>query len=238
MVQNTHIDDQEVQTPQVTSDSADLDQAEIGELVGLVASAVNRLDGAGLEIQDGEVRVDSSVFDGSIEGISNPLTDDVDGAGYNIQNVGTGGFEALEAAESSVDNIGLHAELSEEDQNIMADTETKITFDSAITDHFGAFDPDSHEFTAPADGWFLIHSNVRTHSSADDRNRIEIHINGSAVTYSRDVIANSENVHGLSITSMISLSSEDVVDIRYKNFESDDIISSSSRESYFMVTKL
>ena len=99
MVNRTSWTDQEVQTPQVISDNADIESADIVELLGVVSSAVNKLDGAGLEIVDGEVRVNSDVFDGNIEGLSNPMTADLDASGYNISNAGTIEGQALEAED-------------------------------------------------------------------------------------------------------------------------------------------
>jgi len=97
MVDKTNLSDQEVKSPQVTTDNADLETANVAELLGVVSSAVNKLDGAGLEIVDGEVRVNSDVFDGNIEGLSNPMTADLDASGFNISNAGTIEGQALEA---------------------------------------------------------------------------------------------------------------------------------------------
>jgi len=102
MVDKTNLSDQEVKSPQVTTDNADLETANVAELLGVVSSAVNKLDGAGLEIVDGEVRVNSDVFDGNIEGLSNPMTADLDASGFNISNAGTIEGQALEADQASV----------------------------------------------------------------------------------------------------------------------------------------
>ena len=121
MVNKTQLDDQEVKSPQLTGDNADIESANIVELLGVVSSAVNKLDGAGLEIVDGEVRVDSSVFDGTIEGLSNPLTADLDGSGFNLSNLGTVGAQAVEAENQIIQSEHIETKAPDRDNVVVFD---------------------------------------------------------------------------------------------------------------------
>lgn len=91
MVDQTRINNGKIETPNGEIDLATLLTAEVSELSGSITEkSITQIDGGGLEHDgNGRLQVDSSYFDGSITGISNPLSADLDAADYNINNAGS-----------------------------------------------------------------------------------------------------------------------------------------------------
>ena len=84
----------------------DLDRVETNALLGTISEEeIQQLDGAGLFVDDdGRLSVNSDVFDGDIEGLSNPLTEDLDAAGYNIDNAFSVSTEDVDADSVNTDH--------------------------------------------------------------------------------------------------------------------------------------
>lgn len=94
MVNRTRINDGKVESPEVSTDEvntlkSNISVAQIETITGKVTDQpINNLNGGGLEHDgNGNLQVDSDVFTGTINGISNPLTGDLDAAGYSINNL-------------------------------------------------------------------------------------------------------------------------------------------------------
>lgn len=97
MVQETYFDTSKVESPNAEYDAADIASATLGEILGMGTGSPISGFGGGLEMDgSGNLQVNSAYFDGSITGISNPLTANLDAANYDVTNVG-----ALEANEVS-----------------------------------------------------------------------------------------------------------------------------------------
>ena len=65
----------------------------------VVSNTLSQIDGAGLSIIDGDLVV-TAEFEG-IQGLTNPLVENLNADGYNINNVGTVDAQALEAEQIS-----------------------------------------------------------------------------------------------------------------------------------------
>lgn len=85
----------------------DLDRVETNALLGTISEKeIQQLDGAGLYVdENGRLSVNSDVFDGDIDGLSNPLTEDLDAAGYNIDNASSLSGESVNTDETVSDSI-------------------------------------------------------------------------------------------------------------------------------------
>jgi len=84
----------------------------------VVSNTLSQIDGAGLSIIDGDLVV-TAEFEG-IQGLTNPLVENLNADGYDINNAGTVNAQALEADEAmripkystqdeAPDNVGLYA---------------------------------------------------------------------------------------------------------------------------------
>ena len=175
----------------------DLDRVETNALLGTISEKeIQQLDGAGLYVDDdGRLRVNSDVFDGDIEGLSNPLTEDLDAAGYNIENAFSVTTEELGRGEGALikdgssfsafalDNSDDPDEVSSDsfqdlqsDENTVVYAPLNIIPDGATL--FGNFyiRPDS----VPDDGAYRPRLQVRDGADIADRNLDELSIEVSS----------------------------------------------------------
>lgn len=96
MVNETYLNDQKVESPVL-----EVDRALVAQLENMGTGSPISGFGGGLEMDGtGQLQVDSSYFDGSITGVSDPLSSNLDGAGYDITNVDRFVGNSLEAEKA------------------------------------------------------------------------------------------------------------------------------------------
>lgn len=179
MVEETYFDDQKVESPQSEFDASDIASATLGEILGM--GTANPIDGFGGGLEEdgnGKLQVNPAYFDGTIDGLTNPLTADLDADGYNVQNVA-----ALEADERSITDMGGRVGLST-DQSLPNDTITQLFIDSIFDDRFGnaiSLDTTNNVISIDQSGLYLVSFVASvTGLTSGEETRYIVRVDGSA----------------------------------------------------------
>jgi len=124
-------------------------------------------------------------------------------------------------------------------QNITANTTTKVTWAKEEKDTQGEFDLTNNKWTAKKAGDYYVSVGIGIEIAADqDRIDLEIYKNGSSIRYRR-ISASGSNDMDIGFSDIIEdISVDDYLEVYINNKDNNDTINGDTKRTYLAIRRL